>query len=385
MPTRRHVLGYGAAVGFAASAQAEASDAARTPTVSQAVGPKVAPYKASCVPNVVRPVFDASGNFLPEALETNVSRVAALVRRGADEVGSRLYAFSEFCLQVAPKGATVGAWEAAAITVPGPEIDRIATAAQAARAFVSVNVAERIASFPGRYFLSGVILGPTGDAVLNYRKLYDLSNKTRPGDVLEAWIDRFGADSLFPVADTEIGRLASAVALDVNWPEVIRGFVFNGAEVILNPTASPGNPSGTGPDIRIMVRRVRAFENLAYLVQTNIGPLDADDSAAPEARHASEIIDFTGTALASDATGSERFLTATIDIEALRHARTSADARNWLAQLQIPLHLPGYASARFAGVNGFGATPVRDADDHRARLRDTIADLIRRGVLRAPG
>ena len=252
--TRRDklLLGSALATGLASTARAETvgqPQPTKPPGIA-AAGPKIAPYRASCVRSLVRPVFGSDGAFRPDALKANVERIAGLIARGAAETDSRLYSFSEFCLQSAPNGASVAAWEKAAIRIPGPEIERIGREAQKAKAYVCLNVAERIDAFPGRYFLSGVIIGPSGDVVLNYRKLYDLTNKSRPSDLLPKWLDTFGADSLFPVADTPIGRLAVAVALDVNWPEMIRGFVFKGAEVILNPTASPATPNLEGLDIR---------------------------------------------------------------------------------------------------------------------------------------
>jgi predicted amidohydrolase len=382
--TRRDVLVMGpvAAIGLSSPARAEGQDTGAGGIVP--TGPKIAPYKASCVPSRVLPVFSPGGAFVPEALKANVARVAGLVERGAGEVGSRLYSFSEFCLQAAPKGATVAAWEQASIRVPGPETDRIGAAAQKAKAFVGVNVAERIDAFPGRYFLSGLIIGPSGDVILNYRKLYDLTNKARPTDMLPAWLERFGPASLYPVVDTEIGRLCSAVALDVNWPEMIRSFVFNGAEVVLNPTASPAAP-GADVDVRTMVRRVRAFENLAYVLLSNLGPVGSDENAAPEARLPTEIVDYTGRAIASDGSGREGFITATIDVDALRKARTTANAQNWLAQLQVPAHLPSYQAAQFSEINGWMKTPLKDSKEHGPKLEAAIAGLVKRGVLKAPG
>jgi deaminated glutathione amidase len=359
--------------------------AATSRAATPARGPRIEPYRASCVQTRVLPTFDAAGAFRRDALDANVATVAAAIERGAGEVGARLYSFSEFCLQASEQPVGVRDWIGASVRVPGLETDVIAKAAQRARAFVGINVTELIPQFPGRYFLSGVILGPTGNVVLNYRKLYDLTTKTRPSDVWTAWLDKMGPESVFPVADTEIGRLASIVALDVNWPEMARNFVFNGAEVLLNPTASPLPPGSVAPDIRSQIRRVRAFENIAYVLLSNLGPVGPDVGAAPPSRVPSEIIDFRGQPLATARDSNEAFITATIDVEALRKARTTPNSQNWLVELQADVHRQGgYDRARFFPVDTFPAAPMENSSDYDAIKTRVVDDLVARDVLRRP-
>jgi len=177
-------------------------------------GARVQPYPAACVQSGVVPTFDASGNFLPDALNKNVEDMCGLIRRGADEHGARLMSFPEFGLQIPSAPITAAQWWPGTLRANGPEIERIGKAAQDANAYVAFNPIEGIDRFPGRYFLAGMIVGPSGDVILNYRKLTGLTSKTRPGDILSAWLDHFGEDSLFPVADTPVGRLACVVAGD---------------------------------------------------------------------------------------------------------------------------------------------------------------------------
>ncbi|MBM3515145.1 MAG: hypothetical protein FJX59_15755, partial [Alphaproteobacteria bacterium] len=238
----------------------------------------------------------------------------------------------------------------------------------------------------GRYFLSGVIFGPTGDIVLNYRKHYDLTTKTRPADVWTEWLDKMGPEAVFPVADTEIGRLASIVALDVNWPEMARGFVFGGAEVLLNPTASLLPPASSPPDIRTQIRRVRAFENMAYVLLSNLGPVGEDESApVPPSGVPSEIVDYLGQPLAAAPDGGEGFVTANIDIDALRKARTTPNSRNWLSEIQAPLHLESYQSAKFFPMDSFAKAPMQSPKDYDPIKAQVIADLVARGIIKVPG
>jgi len=361
------------------------------PPVSPGIEPsgkKVEPYTAACVQSAVRPTFDASGLFLPDMLEYNISNMCRLVQRGADEYGARLMSFPEFGLQIPSGPMSAEQWWPGLIKADGEEIERIGKAAQDAKAYVAFNAMERIDKYPSRYFLSGMIVGPNGNLISNYRKMTGLTNKTRPGDVFSEWLNEFGPESLFPVADTEIGRLACVIALDMNYPEVTRGMVLNGAEVIMNPTASAVLPEGHNFDVPIvstMMRRVRAYENQAYVLLSNLGPYGFDPQPPFGRKQPSQVIDFLGNMLASSQTGGEEIVTATVDINALRSARTSLGSGNLLGAFQAPLFRHSYNAADFAPVDSFIDEPIQMTPDHNIVLRQTIAKLVANGTLVRPG
>lgn len=351
-------------------------------------GKKIEPYKAACVQSAAVPSFDSSGKPMPEGLKHNVDHMCDLIKRGADEYGVRLMSFPEFGLQIPQSMITPAQWALGGITIDGPEIEQIGKAARDANVFVAFNPIERIEKFPGRYFLSGTIVGANGNVVNNYRKMTSVTGKTRPSDMLTAWIDHFGEESLFPVADTEIGRLASVIAADMYVPEVMRGMVFNGAEIISNPTAGgtlPEDHNFEVPTVTTMARRVRAYENLAYVMMSNLGPVGADAKPPFARKQPSQIIDFEGTMLAATQTGGEEFAVATIDVDALRRARTSLGNQNKLATFQADLYRGAYTAAEFAPVDEHLETPLASTDEHNEIMRETIRDLVERGVLVAPG
>ena len=396
--TRRSVFlggaGLAAAGGLLAAMQGTARAQDRSafyPPVTPGIEPRgarVAPYSAACVQSGVVRTFDASGNFLPHALERNVSAMCELIRRGADEYGARLMSFPEFGLQVPSAPMSPAQWWPGTIRADGPEIERIGKAAQDANAYVAFNPIEGIDRFPGRYFLSGMIAGPSGDVILNYRKLTGLTGKTRPGDLLSDWLDHFGEDSLFPVADTPIGRLACVVAGDMNYPEIARGMVLKGAEVLLSPTASATYPADHSFDVPVnttMTRRVRAYENMAYVLLSDLGPVGRDVQPPFTRRQPSQIIDFKGNKLAGTESGGVEFAVATIDIDALRRERTSLGGANLLSHLQMPLHRGIYGATNFAPVNTHLDAPLESMDEHRAAQRGTVSRLVEAGILVPPG
>src|ERR671922_164952 len=85
--------------------------------------------------------------------------------------------------------------------------------------------------------------------------------------------DRTGfADEMFPVAETEIGRIGAAICYDWLFPEAIRQLALNGAELLVRVSAYMDPWGATAPmDWWTIVNRVRALENLAYVVAANQG------------------------------------------------------------------------------------------------------------------
>ena len=401
--SRRSLATAGVATVFASAAGSKPADAQGTqidpspfyPAVTPGIAPageKIAPYTAACVQSPIVPTFDASGTFIPEALAHNVDVMCDLIARGAGDHGARLMSFPEFGLQIPTTPLSPAQWWQGSIRADGPEIEKIGEAAQRANAFVAFNPIEGIAKYPNRYFLSGMVVGASGDLVLNYRKLTGLTSKTRPGDILSEWIEEFGEDSLFPVADTEIGRLACVIAGDMNFPEIARAMTLKGAEVLLSPTASGYLAEDYDvdiPNVSVMTRRVRAFENVAYVLLSDLGPM-ATMNAAPQPpyprRQPSQVIDFKGNLLARTESGGVEFAAATIDIDALRRMRTSLGGFNTMVNhLQMPLFHNMYTTFEGAPVNTHLDAPMESSDELREIQRDTIARMVEQGVLVPPG
>ncbi len=324
----------------------------------------IAPYvMAACQPSI-RTVFDGEGVFRPQVLDANVDHLCALVARAAREHGARLIVFPQFGLSGFKLGVSIDDWIGASLTFPGPHTERLGRAARAAGAHVVVQATEAHPAFPGRYFSTAALIGPDGGLRLTYRKNYVMTTRTRPIDVYDAFVRQFGADALFPVADTPLGRIGLAIAGEVNWPEVTRTLALKGAEVIANPTASPRLDYLGGPGA-LAVRPARAFENLVYLGMANMGEFLPQDGAAPDPGPPpppSEIHDFTGALIGQAPVGPDQFALATIDIEALRAARARPTA-NFLAQIQPAIHQDPGALARLWPANAFADRRVEAPGD----------------------
>ncbi len=386
MPTRRETL---ALMSAAMAASTNAHAAPKWPGQRVAV----APYTAACLQTRVLPTHGRDGSVLADNLAANVRHMEQTIERCCAETGARLLVFSEFCLQMPQARQTSQQWVQGAIRIPGPETERIAAAASRAGAYVAFNAVEFIPEFPDRYFLAGVLIGPDGNVLLNYRKLYGLTSKTRPSDILPQWLDRFGAESLLPVADTPVGRIGVTIGTDLMWPELARGLAFKGAEVFANCFASPNNPPslilpdpamGEQPNLQNMARRLRGYENLAYVLSANLGPVGPEGSGLIGNMQPSEIVDFRGNPLAVTTSGAEQWITAEIDIEALRTARCAPDDANMLLQVQSDLHAPDYAAAHITTPGAFANVPITDGSEHTDVQKANIRRLIESAVLVPP-
>ena len=299
----------------------------------------VAPYTlALCRPDAVS-VFDAQGRVRDGALDHNVGVYCDLIGHVADSFGAKLIVFPQFGLTgFTPLGSPD--WEGASMTFPGPELERIGKAAQRAGVHVVVPASERHEAFPGRYFISAAIVTPSGDLGLTYRKNYSISMRLSPVDVYSRFAELFGQDAFTPVLDTPLGALGVVIGAEPHYPELTRALALRGAEVILNPIAAPVIDYMNRPGAD-HVRAVRAFENVAYLAAVN----------GVESAISSQTWDYEGRPIGRS-TSDPRFTLTTIDIEALRKARSNP-AANLLAQIQPqiaddPRTLPLWPSDAFA-------------------------------------
>ena len=85
-------------------------------------------------------------------------------------------------------------------------------------------------------------------------------------------MSRGSSEELFPVVDTEIGKLGCAICYDWLFPETIRQLAFNGAEILIRVSAYMDPWGATPPmDWWTLFNRARAAENTALVVACNQG------------------------------------------------------------------------------------------------------------------
>jgi len=220
------------------------------------------------------------------------------------------------------------------LEVPGPELAPLFQAARDYGVFIGANCYEYDPQWEGRYFNCSFLVDPKGDVILKYRRLHSLTTPS-PHDFLDDYIEVMGWDALFPVADTEIGKIAMFPCMEITKPEVARMFAMKGAEVLINPTSdSPDFPGW------VACKQARALENNCYLISTNTGGwvsrrghLESTNAGG------TKVIDYYGNIINECVPSGESMkCRALIDIEQLRAHRHSGNSFNVIAQLRTELY-----------------------------------------------
>ena len=252
----------------------------------------------------------------------------------------RLVVLPEYFMTGYPLGETIPGWaQKAAIAPDGPEYAALAKVAEDNDVFLSGNVYETDANFPDIYFQTCFVIAPSGDTVLRYRRLISMFAPT-PHDVWDKYLDLYGIDAVFPVADTEIGRLACCASEEILYPEICRAHALRGAEVILHSTSEVASTELTPKDI---AKRARAIENIVYVVSCNTGGVADSPIPMNSVDSMSKIVDFHGHVLAASTIGESMVANAEIDLAALRRYRRRPGMPNVLARQRLELFADTYS------------------------------------------
>jgi deaminated glutathione amidase len=237
-----------------------------------------------------------------EKIASNIARIDAQVTSAKRFLGTdlKLVVLPEYAVTGFPWGESATEWQAKAAFAPGgAEYDGLAQIGSANNLFLAGNHYETDPHFPALYFQASTIIAPSGDIVLRYRRLVSLFAPS-PFDVLDAYLDTYGAEAMFPVADTEIGRLGAIASEEILHPELARILASKGAEILIH---SSSEVSGPLPAPKAITRHARAVENLAYVVSANSAGIFGIDIPAQSTDGGSEIIDCEGTILARSSPG----------------------------------------------------------------------------------
>ncbi len=266
-----------------------------------------------------------------ELRRDNTRRALRLAERLASSPSIKLVVFPEFFMhgQGGHGYRSPITLQRLAIRYPGPEMELLQDFALKHNIYVAGSTFEVDDRLSGHVFNSAFILSDTGELIHRYRKIqcadvWGSLPDTTPGSVYDRYLDIFGYDFLFPVADTAIGRLATMVCFDQAHPEIARMLTRYGAEVILHPTSEGHGSQRAGWDA---ARCARAFENTAYVVSPMPGSEyfhhGQGEMPTSNMRGHSKIVNFDGTIQGvADGPGG-CILTGVIDLKALRRARAN--------------------------------------------------------------
>ena len=290
----------------------------------------------------------------------------------------KLVVLPEYCLTGFPMGESLPAWqEKACLAQDGPEYERLAAIAQNNDLYLSGNVYELDPHFPKLYFQTSFIIAPNGNVVCRYRRLISMFAPT-PHDVLDAYLDHYGADSLFPVADTEIGRLACVASEEILYPELTRALTMQGAEVICHSSSEVGAKNLTPKNI---AKRARAYENMCYVVSANSASITGSAIPAHSTTGGSQVVDYKGEVLVEALAGESMNGNAMVNIEELRRVRRKPAMTNTVARQRFEIFKDTYSKSIYP-ANNIAENSVPERAHFLEAQAQVISNLLANGVLK---
>ena len=365
----------------------------------------VASYQALALQTRCRAVNACTGVLeARELLRANIDRLAKMIPANMAFIGPacKLVVLPEYVLTGFPLGESFSQWrEKACISVDSPEMESLCRIAQDNKVYLAVNAYEKEKHFPELFFQGCFLISPEGRLVLHYRRMNSVFSPT-PFDVWNKYLEVYGEDALFPVADTPLGRMAFVASDEILFPEVSRMALMKGTEILLHPTSETHSPLTSGKDV---CKQARAVENLAYVISANTAGIEGTPVCAESADGGSRIVDYRGRILAMAGTGESLNAFAEIHIANLREARRQTGMQNLVARQRYGQYAEFYQRAEgvpvnaLSGVNDPGLKPAGEsqpdfgsrmtqpgeAQPGRAQLlalqRETISRLEKKGVL----
>jgi predicted amidohydrolase len=295
-----------------------------------------------------------------------VDHMLAMIERavvGYEPFGSvKLVVFPEFG-HAAPIYTTVEELlDHLAVPIPNEHTERYQKKAREHGIYIQTgSFLERAEQYPGHVFNTTCLIGPDG-LLSRYRKVHPWI----PWEVHASPHDVPGySEEMFPVVETEIGRLGAAICYDWLFPEAIRQLALNGAEVLLRVSAYMDPWGATPPmDWWTLINRCRALENLAYVVAANQGA-SADHYPPFSWPGGSMIVDYDGRLLAqADPGPGEKMVVAGIDLAALRAERDRRMGHHMLGHLRTEAYR--YPSTLYPGGLKGGKGPLSIEGNNRA-------------------
>jgi hypothetical protein len=171
--------------------------------------------------------------------------------------------------------------------------------------------------------------------------------------------------------------------MDRSYPETARGLAMNGAELLYMPSYPE---PWVGMGWYEIHNRSRALDNTCYVVAPNCGAwyLNRDSKVPMDVFGGkTQIVDYMGKVVAEHQAGDYSFVSAIIDIEALRYYRANAYFGNWMKDLRVEVYRTIYEEPIYPKNLWMDeppqARPVRDK-----HLQESIRRLQERGVYTPP-
>jgi predicted amidohydrolase len=311
----------------------------------------------------------------------------------------KLVCFPEFFLQGEAYMADINKLkEDILIEIPGEETEALAKKAKEMGIYIVGAALEYLKDWPKLSFNCGFIIGPSGDVIHKYHKFaiaLFLEMAASPGDIYEEYLEKYGKgksvlQTFFPVCKTEIGNIGIMICMDGHYPEMARALAMNGAEIIIRPSAIPEPLISPPMSIWEIENRVRAYENLVYVVAPNVGTMiDQKPIIFTKFNEPGDsmIVDFKGIILARLPYPGEGICATEINLGLLRKRRLES-SRNYIPLLRNEIMREIYKDEIYPINLLCKGEPIPDrakSNDKRNPKNLGIFDgLIKKGVFTKP-
>lgn len=280
-----------------------------------------------------------------------------------------------------------------AMDIPGPETEILSQKAKQLNAYIAAELyLARDPDFPDHLFNVAFLISPQGKVVYKRAKATSDSYEggalgtTNPHDLWDEWIQKKGngnvLDAIYPVAKTEIGNIGYIICHEGGYPEISRGLAMNGAEIIIRATLIEPQ---VGIGMWELQNRAHAMFNQVIVVAPNLGPQEDETGHLYDLFGGqSMIVDHRGRVLIKQAgvSGGDSFVSALVDIEALRKARMLNGVSNWFKDLRTEQYAAIYQEPIYPKNQYLNEPPTEQWLAREAKTRQEAIDgLVRRGVL----
>lgn len=296
----------------------------------------------------------------------------------------KLIVTPEYAINARWQKLSVDEWISLCTTIPGPYTDLISAKAQQRKIWIAANMMEVHPEFPGRFFNTSFLVGPTGEILIKHWKNNNnawVFPYTTPSDIYSDFVAKYGRENLFPVARTEIGNIGLLTCGELGFPENARCTMMNGAEILLHLTSEPTNLSHGDVRNWESLRTARAYENKCYLAMANIGIYEGATRGTHGSHGDSAVHNFDGTVLNKVVGPGETTIKGPIDLENLRRVRAKPFHP---VTLRSEMYAQEYAN--FVGWPNdlFLDKPIESIEQTRAVFNDLVQQRRDLGIDRAP-
>ncbi len=276
-----------------------------------------------------------------------------------------------------------------AIKIPGDETEVLSELARKYKTYIAGSAHEVIPEISTEFaFNAGFIIDPHGEVVYKRHKYcpylpYSGRDDVSPHDVWDRYVDfmdgKYGRKKgdmlscMFPVIETDIGKLGYLICNEAFFPEHSRALALQGCEVMLR-SSGMAEPDGSPPqELWEVTNRAHAAFNTMYVVACAPGNLFVKGNPANSYPGGSMVVDFHGALLQQVPYPGETVTAAQINIEALRRRRMDP-RQNWLTQMRTEALKDMYSKPIYPMNMYADKLPTDQADRSRAQPIQRLVD-----------